>query len=295
MQFDDIHPFVRYVHYLPLDKHACYHSTIPYDCRLFFCYDGEGAICVKDNLYEMQPGYVLIIPSGVNYHLRTPENSLTYIAVNFDYTQEHCDKSQPIPPAERSLYDPRKRLEEILFYDNLSFNDVIYLQQAKQLSGKLLSLEQEYSRKFLYYERLCSDILADILIQCARLLSSQKFRGSNETINRVLSYIQENYGQKITNEQIGEAFSLHPNYVNSMVKSFTGLSLHQYVMRVRISHAMELMQTEEYSIGEIATLCGFCDIYHFSKYFRKAVGVSPSKYLEGVPFSLPGTAVEFTE
>ena len=63
MQFDDIHPFVRYVHYLPLDKHACYHSTIPYDCRLFFCYDGEGAICVKDNLYEMQPGHALNIPS----------------------------------------------------------------------------------------------------------------------------------------------------------------------------------------------------------------------------------------
>lgn len=278
MLFDEIHPFVRYVHYLPLDKNAHYAPTIPYDARLFFCYNGSGLIRVKDTVYQMESENILLIPSGMSYHLYTPEYKVIYIAVNFDYTLENVDKKQPIPPAEQSLYNPIQRLEHIQFHDNLAFNDVIYLKKAGRLSNRLLRLEQEYSQKFLYYERLSSNILAEVLFECARMLSSQKYSYNHESIAKVIGYIHENYRQEITNQEIGKMLDLHPNYVNSIFKSFTGIPLHQYVLRVRISHAIELLLTGELSIGEIAINCGFCDIYHFSKCFKKAVGVTPSKY-----------------
>ena len=281
MLFHEIHPFVRYVHYLPLDRHSQYTATIPYDARLFYCYNGNGTIRVKDTIYEMEFGDVLILPSGTNYHIMTPASKITYIAVNFDYTLDNFDKKKPIPPVSQSLYNPLQRLESVQFHDNLSFNDVVYLKNADSLSGKLLKLEREYTQKLLYYERLNSDILTEVLIECARMLSSQKYSYNNENIAKVISYIQEHYNQDITNRNIGEILNLHPNYVNNMFKSFTGIPLHQYVLRIRISHAIEQLQTGNLSIGEIAVSCGFCDIYHFSKCFKKAVGVTPSKYKSG--------------
>lgn len=278
MLFSDIHPFIRYARYLYLDKNSQYVLTIPYDARLFFCYSGNSFIQVKDTVYHMESGCILIIPAGINYLLCTPEHITTYIALNFDYTSDHTAQKQPIPPAPAFLYNPSQRLEYVQFDDNLSFNDAVYLKDAARLSNRLLKLEQEYSQQSLYYERLSSDILTEILIECARMLTSPNHNHNNEKIARIINYIHQNYKKNITNQEIGDLLNLHPNYINNIFKRFTGISLHQYILRIRISHAIELLLTSELSIAEIAVNCGFCDIYHFSKSFKKVVGIPPAKY-----------------
>ncbi len=97
MRFDEIRPFVRYVHYLPLDRTARYGVTFPCDARLFYCCSGSGGITVGDMEYSMEPGCVLILPSGTGYRIGTPAREVTYIAVNFDYTQDNLDKKHPFP------------------------------------------------------------------------------------------------------------------------------------------------------------------------------------------------------
>ena len=75
-----------------------------------------------------------------------------------------------------------------------------------------------------------------------------------------------------------EYFGFHKNYISAMIKEYTGMPLHRYLNRVRISHALDMLNDGDIPIGEIARLCGFCDIYYFSRYFKSAVGVSPSEY-----------------
>ena len=75
-----------------------------------------------------------------------------------------------------------------------------------------------------------------------------------------------------------EYFGFHKNYISTMIKEYTGMPLHRYLNRVRISHALDMLNDGDIPIGEIARLCGFCDIYYFSRYFKSAVGVSPSEY-----------------
>lgn len=278
MLFQDIHPFIRFVHYLPLDKHSHYKPTIPYDARFFYCYHGNGTIFVNDTPYSMATGCTLIIPSGTKYHLVTPAQTVTYIAINFDYTLSNLDKKQPIPPASQAYYNPSKRLEHVCFQDNHFFNQVAFLENTDNFSHSLFRLEREYAQKLLHYERLCSDILSELLIECSRKLSSHQHYYNNDNIRKVIDYIHENYAQDISNKTIADVLNLHPNYVNSLIKNFTGSSLHQYVLLVRISHAIELLQEGTLSIGEVATQCGFCNIYHFSKYFKKIVGIIPSQY-----------------
>ena len=278
MRFEDIRPFVRYVHYLPLDRTAQYAFTVPFDARLFYCCGGEGSIWVEETEYTMVPGCVLILPSGMGYRIGTPSREVTYLAVNFDYTQAHLDKKTPIPPVEQPLYDPRRRLEDILFQDVPDFNGAVYLCGADGLLARLMKMEREYFQKLIYFERLNSDVLGEVLFECARMLSSQRFRTGDETVTKVMGYIQENYMHPICNRVIAERFHLHPNHVSSMVKTFTGVPLHRYVLQVRVSHALEMLQESDRTVGEIAAACGFCDIYHFSKCFKQAVGITPSAY-----------------
>ena len=278
MDFANIHPFVRYVHYLPVDINSEYNETVPYDNRLFFTYHGSGAISANGKTYDMHEGSVIIIPSGVKYQLLNTSKGATYIAVNFDYTQDHSDKHKPIPPTVTSSYNPSMRLERIVFHDIPEFNNTIYIEGLSILNKSFLNLHKEYISKMIHAEHIISNLFSVILFQCARTLCTKDFNSSSDIVNTIIGYINEEYNKNLSNTEIGKKFNLHPNYVSSLIKIFTGMPLHQYITHIRISNSIEMLATQKYSIAEIAEQCGFCSIFHYSKMFKKIMGVSPSKY-----------------
>lgn len=278
MNFSEIKPFLRYVHYLPLDDNCSYNEVIPYDNRCFFTCRGKGQIKIGAQVYPMREGDLLLIPSGVAYHILTPQKQVTYLAVNFDYTQNFGNQTKPIPPIEAVWYNPKFRLESPEFSDSSALNGVLYLEKMHALLGKFLILEREYTKKLFHYEESISGIFLQILVECLRAIQHQKFTKSSETVDAILGLIHEQYFRPLSNHTIAEVFHLHPNYISSLIKNFTGMPLHQYLMRVRISKSVELLEEGRLSVGEIAQECGFCDIYHYSKVFRNIMGISPSGY-----------------
>lgn len=70
--------------------------------------------------------------------------------------------------------------------------------------------------------------------------------------------------------------SLHPNYINRLIRRATGMSLHQYIIKTRMQKAKELLAFSTLSIAEIAQSLCFYDSSHFSATFQKHTGVTPS-------------------
>lgn len=278
MEFSKIEPFVRYVHYLPLAPNSEYADTVPYDNRLFFACHGTGEIEVEGVRYNMERGALLIIPSGVQYRLLTPECDVTYIGINFDYTSENSDRPTPIPPAAAAAYEPGMKLEHIWFSDCACFNGVVYLSDCLHLNGILMNVYREYTHRLIYSDGIMSSMMKELLLQCARSKYVGELRGNSETVNKIIDFIHENYGKRLTNKEIGDRFGLHPNYASNLFRAFTGIPLHRYVLETRISVSVKMLAAHELSISEIAECCGFSGVYHFSKAFKKIIGVSPSKY-----------------
>lgn len=71
-----------------------------------------------------------------------------------------------------------------------------------------------------------------------------------------------------------------PSHLNRAVKANTGRSAGEWIENARISLARNLIHDESMSISEIAYRLGFEDASYFSRFFRKAVGMSPSDYRE---------------
>jgi transcriptional regulator GlxA family with amidase domain len=63
-----------------------------------------------------------------------------------------------------------------------------------------------------------------------------------------------------------------------MFKHKVGLSPHRYLMQVRIEKAMELLGSRCYTNAEIASVCGFASIPHFSATFKEITGIPPECY-----------------
>ena len=278
LPFAQIKPFVRYARFLTLSDSDRFLGMIPYDSRLFFTVSGKGTVRIGKTVYDMLPGTLLLIPTETEYDLCESTDTVTYLALNFDYTFAHTELQLPVPPVVRSQFSPERIIEKTVFADVSELSVPVHLSGMSDLLGKLTEIEREYTGKILFYELRISAILSEILVECIRRLRMQTLSGGKEATDRVLGYIHDHFKQPLTNTQLGERFGFHPNYISSLIKRYTGMPLHHYLLCVKISHAVDMLNGHDLSIAEIAEECGFCNIYYFSKYFKQYMGVSPSQY-----------------
>ena len=96
-----------------------------------------------------------------------------------------------------------------------------------------------------------------------------------DKIDVIIDYIQNHYGEEITNQTLGELISYHPYYINRLMRNTTGTTLHQYLLNFRIDVAKRLLITSEISISDIVTQCGFKIFSYFSNCFKAKTGYTP--------------------
>lgn len=278
MNVSDVRPYVRHVQRLKITRPWAERPLVPRDNRLFFCLSGCGYISVRENKYEMTRGSLLLIPAGTPYVLHIPEGEHTYIGINFDYTFAHSAINIPIVPVSPEELRCDSIIERASFSDEPLLNEPIFIGYLPALEGLLASMVVTYNKKMLYYESSLSGTLLTVISEILRARRLGSLIEAGSVIDDILSYIHNNYAEKITNSKIGEIFGYNPNYVSDLVKSATNYPLHKYVENVRTERAVDLLTTSCVSIGNIAELCGFSDIYHFSKAFKAKMGVSPAAY-----------------
>ncbi|TVY04218.1 helix-turn-helix transcriptional regulator [Cohnella terricola] len=96
----------------------------------------------------------------------------------------------------------------------------------------------------------------------------------------VLEYIDQNIDKPITREELASLLSVSPTRFHYIFNDIMKTSPILYVNKIRLQKAQTLLASTDLSIGEVALKAGYPDIHHFSKQFKKWVGVSPSKYKE---------------
>lgn len=104
-------------------------------------------------------------------------------------------------------------------------------------------------------------------------------------VSQILRYFEEHYSEKISLDQIAENMYLSPFYISKLFKSETGDTPIRHLINIRLERAKELLGTDpSLSIQEVASRVGYEDVYHFSKLFKKAYGLPPSKFKKDPTF-----------
>lgn len=109
--------------------------------------------------------------------------------------------------------------------------------------------------------------------------STKKHNLSDPYVDKVVSFINENYEQYITTEQI---FSLVPLSRRSTEirfrKEMGGVTVYQYLITCRMHKFAHLLATTDHSMLEIAEMCGILNYTNISRTFKKIYGCSPTEY-----------------
>lgn len=82
------------------------------------------------------------------------------------------------------------------------------------------------------------------------------------------------------NEKVAKAIGVTPNYLIRVFKECLGISLHKYVMNLKVEKAQQILLTSQVNVTEAARLAGFSSIHVFSKTFKSYMGISPSEFME---------------
>lgn len=278
MLFTKITPFVRYARYMELTSASSYPDTKPCDARLFYAVEGEGSLIAEGKKYNMKRGDLLLFGAGCEYRICPGRPRVNYIVLNFDYFSDFSHLTRPVPPKPSAEFTIHDIIERELPSGEDAFLSPLYLCGIFEIEDTLVSIVREYTRKLLHFEMRASSLLSSALVQCIRAWHTEDVTDGQERLDRIINYIHENYRERLTNSSIGRTFGFHPNYVSELIKRHTGIPLHRYLLSVRLARAIELLNSTDLSVGEIAVSCGFCDIYYFSGFFKESTGLSPLEY-----------------
>ena len=97
-------------------------------------------------------------------------------------------------------------------------------------------------------------------------------------LKRVIDYINQNSARELRLWELADLAGMSPHYFCQMFKQSTGLTTHQYVLKVRIDRAKQLLRDPKISVAETSVATGFSDQSHFSKVFRRVVGTTPVQF-----------------
>ncbi len=137
-------------------------------------------------------------------------------------------------------------------------------------------------------KRLCADLDAGDAKKAAIAVSPALFeketadpeqdRPHNVALKHAEAYINENYARGLTLKQVAAHAHMAPTYFSRIFKQETGCTFSEYVTRVRLQKAKQLLCTTTLSITEIAHAVGYQGPNYLAEVFKAVEGITPSSY-----------------
>ena len=134
-----------------------------------------------------------------------------------------------------------------------------------------------YIRDMKLYEKftsLLSFLMEESWNHGNHCLNSSKKRDLQD----IKDYLDQHYQEKIILDQLANNFYINKFYLTRIFKEQFGISVTNYLLRVRITHAKQLLRFSNLSIEKIGQECGMNDANYFSRMFKKIEGSTPGEY-----------------
>ena len=269
----EINPYVRFACRIVFKSEKVTFNV--FDCRLFYIIKGSIEIVIEEEKYTLTEGSVFYCCATSCYRIQSDE--CTLLSLNFDLSQKRNSISKCIPP--RTIEDEEKAVfNEKELVDDCSFlNSHLFIPSGVRYYDYIKDIVDELLQETVFFREKASSILKSLLIDICRL-SQKKGSPQSLVVDEASNFIRDNYKQKITNDKLASAAGYHEYHLNRLFVRFTGMSIHKYIISIRVGEAKKLLVNTDMPQSDISSAVGFSSPAHFSDCFKKSVGISPSEY-----------------
>ena len=235
---------------------------------------GRGRYFANGQEYEMTEGDIIIFNNVEPHGWSLLENDMQLMVMIFA-SEFIADRTQLFdydylkPFVERgSNFKNRIGSEEAVSHEIRKGIQEISREWEEQKEGYRLMIKANVLRILTMLIRTYQDGS-----KSEEMLREKK--NAMKRLEQALAYIDAHYCEKIALEDAAGAAFMSSNYFSSYFRKVTGFSFSDYVTRLRVFHARELLRDSDRSVTEIAMECGFHNISNFYRLYKKHVGRPP--------------------
>jgi len=219
-----------------------------------FVVDGDGEFIDSSGTHKLKKHSVLLLQNKAKYIFRGGKNGIKYITTALELYPANGFEALELPTflnAEKHPYILKHAEDMLKIWESRS---PFYVMEARLLAER-------------------------ILIEIIRIFynPSTGFELGGR-LSPALTYINQNYDKNITNEQLAALCDLSATHFRRLFKEQMKISPMQYRENIRLHWAIKMLESQMFTISEVADNLGYSDIYHFSKVIKRHTGNPPSFY-----------------
>lgn len=226
---------------------------------ILYTTSGSGKLKYEGNEYTVFPGQAFFIDClNYNYYSVASTNIWDIYWIHFKgaNSRNYYELFQKSCPPVVNVLHPLEFEETIL--DIISRHDNFTAETELICSKQILSL------------------ITELLSSSNSTLISVS--AIPDYIQGIISTLEKNYSKDISLDDLSKSSSVSKFHLEREFKKYTGVSIHEYHIRIRINLAKDLLTGTLLSIGDISRKIGIDNISHFNSLFKKRMNDTPTSY-----------------
>lgn len=201
--------------------------------------------------------------------METNENTIRFLpkGKNTEYTVEHREPGECIDV----FFDTDYPISKEAFVMKCTKSDAVG-NLFKKMFLTWVSKSEGY-----YFE--CISLLYKIFAE----LQKQNYIPENQyqAIRPAIEFIEAHFlDSKVSMHDLADCCSVSYSYLKRLFIKKFGIPPMKYIISLKINYACDLLLSGLYNATQTAEICGYSDLYFFSRQFKKYTGISPSEYIE---------------
>jgi AraC-like DNA-binding protein len=225
------------------------------DFNISYIVKGRARYTIDDTVYELEAGDLLFLQAGTEREAFTYlDNPMHVYSINFA-SQYPVTKTAPPP-----------------------FPMINHIGLRQDIVDLFRDLAADWAKRSRAYPLKTCALLMLLLYRLSEIILYNTDSDSGDyRIDWIIRYITEHYAEKLTVKKLANIVHLDAVYFGQLFKQKTGMTVHQYILRVRINNAEKMLASGNYWVHEAAERCRFSDVAHFYRSFKALRGFAPSR------------------
>jgi len=232
---------------------------------------GDRKVIMQDHIHYQRKGVVSTTPMNV-YLRTTPASNQIYERIMV--------KFKPAMADEFATVVGKEAFDSFLHKYVHTFTE----ENEQKILLLLKQMEEIYQNYNEYSELLLKGLLNQLLYltYTKRLPTNPAetlfFNHTNPIIVEALYYMESTYMEARTLSDVALYVNVSREHLSRLFKRTVGVSFSEYQNKIRLRHAVEILENTDYSIEKISELSGFSNSNYMCDVFKKYIGTAPSHY-----------------